>query len=216
MGDTGRNWDARLDFDDAPAEGQDTTSLVKLVERMPRAVELYLAVHLPELNQLLAATFPPLLRTLLIRTMEPFDLGILARNESLDGLKILVLHQEQGGDSIGASFHEDFAALVNSPGFDKVQNLRLDTPELDDTCCKALVGSRILKHLRKLWLRGAGLTNAGAAVLAASSDVQGLRALTIEGNLTTKGFITLRNAGVQILNTDDEIDDQVVENTPVR
>jgi len=199
IGDTGREWNSRLEWSDALCEGNDAEALVRLIERMPRVVELYLAEDLPEPNRVLAATFPPLLKVVLIRTVKSFDLSVLAQNDSLAKLKTLILHEERIEDPIRTGFSEKFGALMDSPGFDSVKKLRLDIPKLDDACCQLLSTSRMLKHLKRLWLRGEGLTDAGAAILAASPEVKELKELTFEGsNVTEDGTATLLNAGVQL------------------
>jgi hypothetical protein len=199
LGDTGRGWDMSIDEEGPMCEGEDTDALVTLVERMPRLVALYLAAWVPESSRLLAAAFPPLLKTLLVRSFEPLDLGVLARNDSVAGLETLILQQESGGTSFGAGFHERFAALVNSLALGHVGSLRLDVPEMDDACCGIIAGSRLVRQLRRVWLRGEGFTDNGAAILAAYPDIQKLEELAIEGpDVTEAGYAALRAAGVRL------------------
>jgi hypothetical protein len=199
LGDTWRGWGATMDDDGASCEGEDTDALVRLIERAPRVRELYLAVLVPEPNRLLAALFPPLLEVLQVRNDKPFNLGVLARNESLQGLSTLILHQDRGDDSLQPDFHEQFAALVNAPGLAQVDGLRIDIPQVDDACCASLVTSGMLKHLKDLWLEGGGITDAGAEVLAASPEVRSLDELRIGSRaLTERGYDALRAAGVNV------------------
>src|SRR5262245_42092274 len=179
LGHTGRDWDAPLDGDSL-CDAEDTRALVRLVERMPRATELYLAEAAPKSARLLAATFPPPLRVLLVRSLLPLDLGVLARNESLGNLETLILRQDSIGDPAGPGFHDQFAALVDPPALDRVHTLRLEFPGLDDACCQLLVASRLPKHLRRLWLRGDGITDAGAAALPASGAVQAVGEVVLQ------------------------------------
>src|SRR5262249_15572496 len=152
LGDTGRGWDAPLDDEDAPCACEDSRALAALVERIPRATELYLAAHVPEPGRVLAATFPPLLKTLQVRSFEPLDLCALARNESLGSLETLILHRDRRWACIWSCYYDQLRTLVNSPALDRVVGLRIDVPALDDACCEVLVASRLLKHLRRLWL----------------------------------------------------------------
>jgi hypothetical protein len=208
LGDTARSSEVALSDEDEPCEGEDTEALVRLIERLPRAAELYLNMLVPDPSRLLAATFPPPLEVLLIRTYRPFDLGVLARNESLERLGTLVLHQERGFQPLGAGFHDGFTALVNSPALDRVADLRIDIPEMDDECVRALVTSRAFEHLRRLGLRGEGFTDVGAALLAACPAARGLEVVDLspldspqnpEGRrLTRQGVDALRAAGIKI------------------
>jgi hypothetical protein len=208
LGDTARSSEAAGVDEDGPCEGEDTEALARLVERMPRAAELYLAIDFPDLSRLLAATFPPPLEVLMIRTYRTLDLGVLARNQSLGRLGTLVLHQERGPEPLGAGFHDGFSALVNSPGLDRVADLRIDVPQLDDECVRALVTSRAFEHLRRLGLNGEGLTDAGAALLAACPAARGLEAIDLSplalrgypegGGLTRQGVDALRAAGIKL------------------
>ena len=208
LGHTARSSEAAGVDEDFPCEGQDTGALVRLIERMPRPAELYLAIELPDLSRLLAATFPPPLDVLMLRTHTTLDLGVLARNESLEHLGTLVLHQERGSEPFGAGFHDGFSALVNSPGLDRLADLRIDVPQLDDECVRSLVTSRVFEHLRRLGLYGEGLTDAGAALLAACPAARGLEVVDLSplalpgypegGGITRQGVDALRAAGIEI------------------
>jgi hypothetical protein len=204
LGETDRGWDANLDDEGALCDGEDMEALVALVERMPRVVALYLAAAVPEPGLLLAATFPPALKTLQARSFEPLDLGVLARNDSLGGLGTLVLRKEPIGARVGEGFYAQLGALLNRAALDRLQDLRLDVPELDDVSCEILVGSRLVRQLRRLWLRGEGVTDAGAAILAACPDIQKLEELAIEGpDVTEAGYAALRAAGVRLRDVEE-------------
>jgi hypothetical protein len=163
--------------------------------------------------------FPPLLKHLQISTLflqisisefsEPLDVSVLAQNQYLGGLETLILHEDRppslnGDDWSQTDFREQFAALVNAPGFERLEDLRLDMPQLNDACCEALVKSTMLKRLRRLWLAGKGITDVGAATLATSQEIRSLEELRLGGDgLTEQGYETLRAAGVQVLRPDD-------------
>jgi hypothetical protein len=202
LGDMERGWGAWMDDDHLfPCDVKDTASLVRLIELAPRLEELYLAADVSEPSKLLAARFPPLLKLLQISPFRPLDLSVLAQNQSLGSLEMLILHEDRDpADVAQTDFHEQFAALVNASGFESIENLRIDMPQLDDACCEALVKSAMLKRLQGLWLEGEGITDAGAATLAASPEVRSLEEVRLGGDgLTEQGYETLLTAGVQIL-----------------
>jgi hypothetical protein len=214
VGNADRAFEAPLDPWDL-SELADLRPLVRLVEQMPQLRELYLGLSAEDVSNLLSARFSPQLRTLAISTQGRLDPMPIAENESLQGVRTLVLNQTDLGQPldaqaqenlpalVGAKFHEHFRALANATALDHLKDLRIEMHEVDDTCCDILVASRVIRHLRRLYLRGQGITDAGAATLAASPEVKALEELYLGGAaLTERGYAGLSAAGIGVQRTE--------------
>lgn len=198
LGNGGREWDGGW-VSELAGDAFDALALMSPIELTPRLRELYFVVDVSDGSPVLRAKFPPGLTKLFVGSTGALQLNVLSNNQSAAGLKSLSLSQGAEGDPVGASFQQDFRSLMNTEVLGGVEELHLSMPEIDDACCATLTASRMVRHLRRLYLWGEGITDTGAKTLANCAEIRSLEELYLGGDAMTKrGYNTLRAAGVNV------------------
>src|SRR5262249_21180714 len=155
--------------------------LVGVLERTPRLEELHVLARNPDLERLFALRLPRLKVLMLYHEMGTHPLRVLADNDGMPALVSLSIHPAYSDDDSYLP-REEVVALVRSPHFPALRELRLRASDLGDEGVRAIVESGILRRLKVLDLRHGCVTDAGARMLAACPDVRGLEMLDLAEN----------------------------------
>jgi hypothetical protein len=185
--------DDRYDSSHCSARG-----LIGVLERTPRLEELHVLARMMDLDSLFALRLPRLKVMTIYHEMDTHPLSVLADNDGMPALESLSIHPAHSDDDSYLP-REEVVALVRSPHFPALRELRLRASDLGDEGVRAIVESGILKRLKVLDLRHGCVTDEGARALAGCPDVRGLELLDLAYNqIGEEGLALLGGLGVAV------------------
>jgi uncharacterized protein (TIGR02996 family) len=177
--------------------GEGAVGIIKL---MPKLEELYLLANNVDVEQLFSLKTLHNLRIMQVYHLHRYPLSRLAKNPSLGRLTHLLIHPHAIEDLEEPPITlEGFRAVVRATNLPSLTHLQLRLTLFGDRGIEEIVKSGILKRLKFLDLRGGGVSDEGAKLLADCPDVTNLQVLDLSRNQLTKaGLNLLKKTGIAV------------------